>query len=74
MGLDFKNFPGGEGSDEVSHGQIFSWIRACPCKHELSLKCRSELKLNPDSCKLYPLVCCEFVVISMGPIALSVHI
>ena len=28
MGLDFKNFPGGEGSDEVSHGQIFSWIRA----------------------------------------------
>ena len=23
-----------------------------PCKHELSLKCRSGLKLNPDSCKL----------------------
>ena len=29
MGLDFENFPGGEGSDEVSHGQIFFWIRAC---------------------------------------------
>ena len=23
-----------------------------PCKHELSLKCRSGLKLSPDSCKL----------------------
>ena len=23
-----------------------------PCKHELSLECRSGLKLNPDSCKL----------------------
>ena len=27
-----------------------------PCKHKLSLKCRSGLKLNPDSCKL-PLTC-----------------
>ena len=28
-----------------------------PCKHELSLKCRSRLKLNLDSCKL-PLRAC----------------
>ena len=26
------------------------------CKHELSLKCRLGLKLNPDSCKLPPSV------------------
>ena len=31
-----------------------------PCKHELSLKCRSGLKLNPDSCKL-PLCQCNCV-------------
>ena len=29
LGLNFKNFPGGGGSDEVSHGQTFSWIRPC---------------------------------------------
>ena len=30
MALDLENFLGGRGgADEASHGQIFSWIRAC---------------------------------------------
>ena len=32
-----------------------------PCKYELSLKCRSGLKLNPDSCELPPRVCSLYI-------------
>ena len=38
-----QKFSGGEeGSDEVSHGQIFSWIRACA------------MHLSVDPCAFYP--------------------
>ena len=48
----------------------FNFRLNLPCKHELSLKCRSGLKLNPDSCKLLLSCrqsCCKLIVKTCFP-------